>query len=769
MDSQRLADDNSFVKSVVDPFMDVEVDANSQTGTDWYTLMLSASLGNIPVHGSTYASTCETLTKTTEAFASGHAIGRVNFNAKAKATEHASEHWYNQNLVGRKYHGSKTGNKARMLFDTGEWEPSQRTRAKNSAFIGALLSTSGSNMDDAVAVASAIAGEEVPVEAITHTELPMQILKREAAASAKENHTVYGHANAQSAITWDDHQLHAEILPPNAALDWSRVTAIARYIGEANCMLDPEFIAYARAIGVPYALINGCWATTTTADYQINAADFAEIPLTVGAILPSAALNDAYSGHAEGLYDAIHRMANEVLSGLVDPTLEALLRIAENQQAKSGKTKLATGTYILSEPQAHKYNAEKAADATKDSARSWDAFTKSMAELITSNRHLEKAAADTVVASRARQDYYQSIEPLLAEVCLSAVWKRTLMYLNEMLGSSSKALERASRLKRSMLNNSAPLGASCILTARIRASATPQVLSVTKRIMAGDIPKLKIAVDARYGHNHNGLLQQRAFVAALNDHLKKSKVEWAERYKKLANTYGLAGGTQNKRQSVLFGSTAYAFSNLTGYLLSRHDARFVDPAVLASSYLVKITRSYVKKRHLSMPNLAKLTGKDAHEQAVELDSLLTPNISFVDVEDFVYNKLYMFYSDLVVGKEPEDVPLGLPIIEEASDGVAATEDEEALLAAMEAEYQFIDAQPVYTVSAETVLATYDSLSTADRHAQANGYTDFYDAYDQLADKARFDRENPYTNTGLNADAKAEHATLELTVDEQPAI
>ena len=146
---------DAHMNGIADPFVSIGIDPNDQTGSDWYNLMLSASLGGQAVHGVTFAATCETLAKKRQEFAAKHAVGRIHYNEQAVSVPHASDEWDEKNLTGRAFHGTKTGNKSRMLFDTGEWEPSIRTRAKNAAIAGALLVNSGSTMEEATEIMSA--------------------------------------------------------------------------------------------------------------------------------------------------------------------------------------------------------------------------------------------------------------------------------------------------------------------------------------------------------------------------------------------------------------------------------------------------------------------------------------------------------------------------------------------------------------------------------------------------------------------------------------
>ncbi|KAL9063350.1 MAG: hypothetical protein Q9161_009515 [Pseudevernia consocians] len=236
-------------------------------------------------------------------------------------------------------------------------------------------------ISEAAGVAGAIAGEDIPIEAIANTEIPVSVLKREAASVAKANHVVYGRANAQKAISWDDHVLHASKLPENAAMDWSRATTIARYIGEANSRYDPDFRQYAKLKGVPYQLIMNCWATVSQADYVVHLDDYDLVPRVKVGTIPGGPLANAYGDHEQNLHDAIHRMHNELGNDLIDPKLESLVQIAMHRRGRRGNTKIATGTEVLAEPTKHAFGAQNAAAATAESGTAWAALIDSLRDL----------------------------------------------------------------------------------------------------------------------------------------------------------------------------------------------------------------------------------------------------------------------------------------------------------------------------------------------------------------------------------------------------
>lgn len=757
MDAFELEYAFDAVDSIADPFMDAEYDPMVQTGGDWYRLMLAASLGGAVVHGQTVAPTCETIAKVDEVFARNHAVARIHINREVKDTPHAGHLWQLHNLRGKGYHGTRTTNKARMLFNTEEWEPSTRVRAANAAFVGGLLAAQGCSIADAVEIAGAVAGEPVPESAVINTELPMSVLKHEAAATAKSNHVVYGYANTQKAITWDAHQFHEKTLPADAALDWSRVTTVARYVGEANSMVDDTFIKYASEFGVPYSLVTGSWASVWASDYILNVDDFRVVPRLEVNAMPTPALNDVYDRQASNLYDAIHRMANEVKVGLSDITIESLLKIAEAYKPKKGSRHIARGTELLGEATMHIYTAEAASNAVATSARSWDALVCAATELVGSNRQLKQACAAAVANFKQHRDFVHDLEPLFLELCDTPIWLRAFDYLKNALGNHYKAHDRMSKLKRSTLANSAPLDTPQVLTGRTRNVLTEPARRLATLALTGTMPLNRLSVDARRLVAHQNLDQHAALFASVNAHMSTTKKEWVQRYSRMAETYALSKTDKSEYYAVIYGAISKAFAMVNSYLLTRPADGFIDPQALTTSYVVAIAGNYVRKRHITKVNMQPLIGQNAFEQAALLDQWLKPKVTFTEIVAACHKRLFEFYSDIANGVAPrlvddeaEEVTSALP----PDTPKAVTEQDIKDLEAMFAEME----KPVQNLYS-AVLNTYTSENQADLHARANGFENFLDAFEKMGDRARYDPETDYTNKGITAAIRQETAAV----------
>lgn len=753
MDAYELEYNQSEFNAIVDPFDNVEYDPFTQTGGDWYRLMLSATHGGAVIHGQTMAPTCETLAKVDEAFAQRHATARIHIDKSTKDTDHADESWQLQNLKGKAYHGSRTANKARMLFDTAEWEPSTRVRAANAAFVGGLLAAQGCTLADSTMIASAIAGEQIPQEAITNTELPLSVLKHEAASAAKQNHVVYSYGNTQNAIRWDMHQFHDQTLPADASLDWSRITTLARYLGEANSMVDEKFSEYASVYGVPYSIVKGSWASVWAADYILDVDKFRDVPLADTAKLPTPPLADAYDKQANNMYDAIHRMANEVKVGLTDITLESLLKIAETYRGKKKGRLAAAGTELLADTSMHMYTADDAANNVKTAARSWDALTCAVTELVSSNRQLKQACASAVANYKSRMEYLPSLEPLMLELCAVPVWLRAFDYLKTALGNHYKARERMSKLKRTTLANSAPLETAAILTQRARTSMSGSTMRLATLALTGKMPMNRMSVDARRVMAHQNMDQQAVLYNSVNQHLHKSKREWSKRYSQMAETYALAQDKQHQTKSVLYGTAAKAFSMVNAYLLTRSADGFIDPQDLNTSYVLSSAKNYIRKRNISQPNFKPLEGLTAQEQALWLDQNIRSKVSFSEIVEFCEKRLMEFYTDIANGIEPPPPQVDTPPCGESPVFVSPPMPiDTSVLESMFAEFD----KPAHNLY-QAVLNSYVSENQADAHARANKYGDFLEAFEKLGDRARYDTETQYTQTGVRAAMLAEES------------
>jgi len=631
---ERLAFDE-----VVDPFFDVEYDLGSQTGSDWYNLALSASFGGKALHGFSYSTTSETLSKTTYEFAEKHAVGTIKTQDRVMDVPQPGEDWDEQLYSAYLHTGVQTGSQLSMMFDTGYWEPSVATRARNAAFLAAGMVTHGMKMSTALDITSKIAGDEVDEAAVLNTVIPVSHLKREAAGGAKASHAIFSRMNAQRNIRWEDSQLHQGVLPPNAAMDWARLAVIARYIGEVNTRYDPKFRMLAQIRGIPYMIIRGAWAYVAETDYLVDNKAWSLVPSPDSVAVQRGALMGAYKEHAAELTKQVMRTYNELTTGAKDANLESLLRLVEQMKPKKGPkvSTLSVGTDSFAAITSHTQTAAQAAAATANSATAYNAIVSAFSDFVSPDRNLTQKAAQITALRWDFEEAYPLLGQFYPIMASSHTWIRAFEHLDSLLKNPQTSVNRLNRLHRSMTDSSATIEVDVALTAKNRKHMAPHIVAILKKVMVARAPDNKLprfVTDLRTaiarGH-------QQSLVAGLSEHFNDYRLKWAKRYEDWARVYGLAHG--HRRDSILYGAAAVAFSSLTANHLLSPTSGFIDGSHLRSAYLVKMAHDYARKRKLNKPNLPPYPIASAKQLAEILDNQYAPDVSFKDCEEFARERV----------------------------------------------------------------------------------------------------------------------------------
>jgi len=752
------ADEGWEYDGVVDPYFDIDCDPMQQTGSDWYALALTASLGGKPLHGFTFATTTETIGKTTFDYAAKHTVGWVKTNEPVMNVEQPGNEWDEVVRPTRLHTGVKTGSQLSLMFDTDSWESSSATRARNAAFLAAGMVTHGMPVSRACDIVGSIAGEEVPEAAVMNTVVPVSHLKREAAGVAKASHAIFSRMNAQRYISWQDTQLHEGILPHNASLDWAKVTVVARYIAEANIRYDSGFRKLARTVGVPYTIIKGSWAYVSNSDYLIDCKEWDYVRPPSTSLIRPGTLLESYAMHTERLTTQIMRTYNELASDERSLDLEAILKMAENMhKSRSKRTKIVSlDTDVLQGTVTHQQTASIAAANTATSATSFNAVSQAFNELVLSDRNLKHRATILVATRRRLDDMVGELVPFFPYLATRHTWTRALELLDSLIGNPRTSLDRINRLHRSMTQTSATIAVDVPLTARTKHAMAPHIVELLKRglirpgptvALPRHVTSFKAAVERG---SHARLLR------AVGEHLATYRQQWADRYEDQARVYGES--KVNRHLSVKYGAASAAFAGLSASTIVSEESGFIDGANVRASYLYKVADSYSRKRRLAKPKVPLTAVGDAYAYADILDSQYDAEVTFRSLVDFVQPRLKMFADDLKMDIEPripdEDYEIEENVADEEEE--AALPDEFADLAGMGLDAEALAMlqelaggdQPVFTVTEEKVLDTYGAEHSADAAARANGYSSFQEAYDSLKDGARFDTETEYTKTYL---------------------
>jgi len=739
---------NDEMAGIADPFITDDWDCISQTGGDWYALALSASLGGKTVHGMPHAPTMEVIQKTDEAFAKTHVIGRIQYADAEIAIPKAGSAWDERPSSGKSYRGVITADNTSMLFDTNEWQPSLRTRAKNIALLGACMNLAGTTLEDTVEICSAIAGEEVVTEAIIHASIPMSFVKREAAGAMKGSHALFSRGTAQKRITWEDSRMRGELFPGDAAIDWARVTTIARFIAEINIRVDSRFRDYARDRGVPFVMVKRSWATVSQSDYVYDAEKFEDIPRKEKGMINSVSLESAYTGHDLDMYAHLNALANSGFSDDAPLSRDLFLQMAASVKRYSEKSVDLPNTDVLIGVRSHKYGAEQAADKVKDSGTSWEALKAAFVEYVRKDKALKRDAA-AIAESVTEHDVERASAAKVVSVVLSGeVWIRAVSILADILGHGSLARERLGKLKRRMTRSSATLESNVRVNHIIVADVYAHAKKLCKAVFYDKTPVLPPLVGFKDFISAENVADRRRVLTYTNDHWMKYRRAWADRYEGKSRAYALISGKEGKRQSVLYGTAAKAFRSLTATGLLNASKGFFDEGAGAKHYLYQAALAYVRKRHLDpLAGVPRAIGS-SKELAAYLDKMLKPELTFADTEAFCDAKLQLFAADLMGEEDPSpDVDRELP-----AQAVAARTIDLAALTA------FMRQPPPVRVTVQTVLSTYADIGQANTFARAAGYESFAAAFKELGEGARYDEESEYikkANLVIHAEPEAE--------------
>lgn len=748
-------DDETFDSGLVDPWGGDEPDIMSITGADWYLTALTASVGGLQVHGLNCSPATEVLAIVDEDFCLKHSHARIKMREQEADIPEMDEDPAYAPYTGHSYHGHTSSAHAALAFDTGVWEPSIRTRAKEAAVVASLIDAQTGDYKQAVEVASAIVGEKIPEEAIAAVALPISALKREVISTAKARQSIFSRSTYQRAIVWEDQNLVNSKLPPTAAVDWARVTAIARYIGEINFRYDPNFRRYAATRGVPFMLVSGAWAFVSTSDYLVDPTNIPKVPNLELASFAIPSLKDAFSGHSQDLLATVSLLVQDADPTKHDVIAASLMRIieglVEQRKVKVRTSRVMPGTDQFEEIKSHTRDAASAARAVADSGTAWNALVEATSTVWKSNKTYQ-IAAESIVARKkvGRSDPSNTDERLLGTtLCPPTIWIDAANQLARTLGNPDSGFARMSKLRR------ATFGSSCQLehTTIIHARNSQLVFSQVRRLATGVVltkapkpPNVKIVFSAQEMKNRQAV---HSLAAKAATHLTSFKEAWHKRYEDWARVFART----DVHKSVLYAGAALAFKNLSLADVLLAATRFVDCSVPRKTYLAQMAESYARKRRLNKPNLPLHPMSGPTQIAELLDRQYRAEVSFVDVEAWVFDRLAMFASDLAIGdsaSDPsDDAPGEVPVV--VSDN-KVPDDMEDFMGDLMGD---TDVSDLIAPSYSRVVATYRDEEQANSFARANGYGDFAAAWSALGDGARFDPETTFSQTGLNAEMKKE--------------
>jgi hypothetical protein len=574
-------------------------------------------------------------------------------------------------------------------------------------------------------------------------------MRRDAAVVVKARNAVFLPHHVVQNIVWEDGALESGNSGGSEAIDWGRITAVAKYLGSVNSMIDPTFELVANKLGVPYALIDGHWASVTRTPY-LDLMDWK----TVDA--PSSSFSGTIED-AEELASMVHEstfISANVLGSLSSSTTATeLLAALARTRIKKRRPALPedSGTDVLKPVVSHSINPLGTRMLVLGAESSNNAMRTAMILKVEKTRAPAVTEAMSVLLTK-RKAYCPEegvIQGLIKEIAEKLITPETFQEATAILARTLQNVEvatsRMAAYKRSVLGNSSALGDRIVFKAVDLTRVGVLVVSVSKAVIEGNrgilLPPAILAnpeAAIRSGRTLELLKEAREYLDTVKDY-------WSTRYTAKANS----ADPEDTEKMVHYQMAAKAMKNLKAEWLIEEGNSFLPLEALEGTYLMSAVSNYTRKRAKDAPAVAHYPGESAMAYARRMDALLKPVVPFESSVKFVASKMAMVAKDFQTDrvwqvKEEEEV---------ADEGLAD------FFASM-----FSKAPSL--VATETDAAnSWAGHGDPDEVAKVNGYASFSLAYAALSDATCFDAENRFTSLYLATVRTAEDGSNARALNE----
>lgn len=757
----HFADPNNEADDLKHPFLELGYDPNSQTGADWYRVMLAASMGGVEVHGINVTPCVETLAKTDEEFALKHVHGRLKLHDNCKLVPNTwdEDDLCNQPYAGRPYHGYVSSSMIEMAFDEDEWAPAARSRSKNAVTLAATMYAQTGDMDNALGFASYASYSEITAELVECVVLPEQIGKRDVILTNKPSHNVYSTGAIQRAIIWEDQNLGNELIHKHIAIDWARVTAIARYIAEANSKYDPNFRTYAKERGVPYVLISGAWATVSSEDYRIKVPEEVFDLKGILSDLGIKPIDTAITEHTDSMLVAMNRSLAKLSGEGMSASASELLKLIEGVKLKRSnihkKKTMATHTPTLVGKTVHSIDTGMASQIVRDSSTSMDHLKDAAYALYHGDRDLMKKLS--VVLTSGSNQVQKLVSDIAGALISKAVFTRAYMSLARSLGNDATALDRMTRLYRITHSFSGSLNADPPLNVTPKEPAVFTMNVLAKHVLYGKAPAIIDRAVIPTMRAATGVTAVKNVLNYAKTTLENARSHWGDRYEAKSKVIRSGQGKDWKFLSIAYAAASSHMRAITAADLLSPSTYYIDMANIGNSYLLKSANNFARKRR--QKPLVPTNKLDITEVVKSLDDYYKPDVTFKAVVEFVASKVEPLAQDIVHALQPDisDDESGVDELMEDTLDTARVASNSSAKSSFTLGFSFNTPTAPFKPSYESVLRTYCNLEEANEHAVINGFDDFGAAYEALGEKARMDEESAYSAKAIKqlvADKKA---------------
>lgn len=741
--------------AIASPFDAIDYDINTQTGGDWYTTMLSASLGNKNIEGIACSGSSEVLMKSTFKFASKHATGKIRIKTRNKATPAVDKEGKMVAKLGKKFRGVGKANSFSLVMEDSLWGSASMNRVRSAAFFSASLVAMGVSLATAREVGGDVLGESMPIEVVNSVSVPLSILKRDAAVIAKGRNTVFVPHHLIQDVVWEDGALVTSEKDSHAAVDWGRVTAIARYIGVVNSLADDRFARFAEDYGVPYALVNNHWAYVSKEPYL-------ELEKWVPLEHPENPLGSVIDD-AQRIAERLSTSAQLSVSMIADlqETPTATLLLKSLRAAAPSKTKprlmIADGSDVLLPVMAHSVNPGNVGILVQGSESSHNAVISAVIDRASRNETVKERLSRLLTLSTAfnpDEGEVRSVTKEIADKIIDArIFTDARARLGSSLGDDAIAERRVATYRRSMFRNSSALSDRVCINDSSIDTLTNVFMRVARAVISGNTgallpPPILANPEAAIRSGETIKLLQQA-----SEYLQEATEYWATRYQTQATAYSKS----DKTLSVHYGMASKAFKKLRAEWLVEWENSFLPSNCLDESYIRLAVRSYTRKRPNDHVKTAPMANESAIAYARRMDVLLQPTVTFTSSVEFVNSKVAMLAEDFMsyrVFTEPK-----------VTDPPKAETSPVRTIPVMP-QLDFLNVVPnLKKVTSLALRGTWFENGDPDAAARANGYISYGKACGELGDKCAFDPENEFTKRYLRARAAEEEEAVTAATEQ----
>jgi len=735
----------------------VEFDPENQTGGDWYRMLLSASLGGKVIEGLACSGTSEVLCKTTHAFAANHAAGSVKVTPNSKAIEAIDREGKIVASTNRKFRGVTKANSFVVATEDVVWNNSHTTRVKTASVLAASMTAMGVSSGAATVVASQILGEEIDERITDNVIIPLSTLKHEAASDAKRKNTVFYADHVVQTIQWEDTTLQSRLVTERDAVDWGRITAIAKYIGIANAEVDPDFVEIASSVGVPYLIIKDHWAEVSTVPYIAAG--------TANIVIPDGMPNLHSTAISE---EIITTLVNSIKVTLADLDTDSSTVALKDLLSKMRKVKtnsapklltMDTKTDVLAGVIAHKVDAKGAAKILIGTDSAYNAIRDSIITIADDDPTVQPIIAKyALLTGRSRdEEKIVILKEFADKVITNEMFVAALARLSKTLGDINTAKYRLSKAKRSLLMNSSAWSDRVRVTSTMMPQLKTVLVPALKYLTRGNAgmmlpPKAMVNPDAVI------LVSQRADQLKLaTEYLEEAKAYWINRYEMSSETERKI--KLNKDMAVKYATAAKALKMLKPEWLMSWSSNYIPVELVKESYVYASAKAYIRKRAEYDRLIEPRDWMTAMDYAEHLDIYLRPDVSFVSVLEFVTGKIHHLAGDFIIQRvftpeeEAEKVAKKARIDAWDEDAVAK------IFRAMEERSGTFSHASKVTLT--NVKGSWTDMGDCEAAARANNFKDFDAAFKALGEKAAFDDENEFTRTWFASVAEKEQEDIDM--------